>query len=164
MSRSDSQFQLSPGQQDLLVAALNSNSQKRTDSPQQPMAQNNFSHGLYDSPVQQAPGSSQLAFGIDDSPYLEFDGEFDDTYNFDIADQQMIGELPSNSSGENTERNGSVDQEHDLHDKRKSIDGQDEDEQGDAKRREGDDKTAKKPGRKPLTSEPTTVSLTYGQR
>ena len=40
-----------------------------------------------------------------------------------------------------------------------SIDeDEDEDEEGDSKRREGDDKQAKKPGRKPLTNEPTTVS------
>ncbi|KAF4554323.1 Transcription factor PAP1-like protein [Elsinoe fawcettii] len=43
----------------------------------------------------------------------------------------------------------------DIHDKRKASDDEDQDE-GDAKRGEGDDKQPKKPGRKPLTSEPTT--------
>ena len=43
------------------------------------------------------------------------------------------------------------------HEKRKNSEDDDE-EPGDAKRKEGEDKKGKKPGRKPLTSEPTTVS------
>ncbi|PNS15045.1 AP-1-like transcription factor [Sphaceloma murrayae] len=42
-----------------------------------------------------------------------------------------------------------------THDKRKASDDDDDDD-NDAKRGEGDDKQPKKPGRKPLTSEPTT--------
>lgn len=58
----------------------------------------------------------------------------------------MIGSLPGDSpEGESNEKRKSPDE-----------DG-DEDEEGGGKRREGDDKQAKKPGRKPLTSEPTTV-------
>ena len=62
-------------------------------------------------------------------------------FDYDENDR-MIGDLPDDPAS-------------DLHDKRKSIDGEDDDDEGGGKRREGADKTAKKPGRKPLTSEPT---------
>ena len=92
-------------------------------------------HDLFDSPP------DGLDFSGDDNAYLGFDvdGEFDD--NFDLND-------------EDDDENSS----HDLHDKRKSMDGNNDDEEGGGKRREGEDKLSKKPGRKPLTSEPTSVS------
>jgi hypothetical protein len=95
--------------------------------------------------LQTSPPSGHFDFGPDDSPYLDFDidGEGDDSLDFD-GQGQMIGDLPETTS--------------ELHDKRKSIDGKDGDEGG-GKRRESEDKTGKKPGRKPLTSEPTTVSI-----
>ncbi|KKY20466.1 putative bzip transcription factor (ap-1) [Phaeomoniella chlamydospora] len=86
---------------------------------------------------------------MDESPYLDFDGEFDDSYNFDLNGDDMIGDLPPESSTSNG------DNEHELHEKRKSVGGKDADDEGGGKRREGEDKAAKKPGRKPLTSEPT---------
>lgn len=83
-------------------------------------------------------------FEIDNTPYLSYldgettfdtidDSEFMSTHN----DESIIG-----------------------HEKRKNSDldaGSEEEIGGDHKRKEGDDKQAKKPGRKPLTSEPTTV-------
>ena len=42
-----------------------------------------------------------------------------------------------------------------LHDKQKSIDGKSHDDEGGGKRQGVEDKTAKKPGRKPLISGPT---------
>lgn len=92
-----------------------------------------------------APGSGHLDFS-DESPFLDFDpdGDFDDSFGYDEESGRMIGDLPG-----------------DLHDKRKSIDGQDDDDEGGGKRREGEDKTAKKPGRKPLTVEPTSVSARF---
>ena len=92
--------------------------------------------------LQTSPLSGHFDFGPDDSPYLDFDidGEGDDSFDFDGQDQ-MIGDLPDTTG-----------------DKRKSIDGKDGDEGG-GKRRESEDKAGKKPGRKPLTSEPTTVSI-----
>ena len=140
MSGQGSDLYLSPNEQDLLVAALNSNQPGNNRSDSQ-VGLANY------SPSQMNPGSSQLAFS-DDSPYLDFqDGEFDDS-NFDFdAGGRMIGDLPDEE-----------DLEDHLHDKRKSMgDGDDETEDGGGKRREGEDKTAKKPGRKPLTSEPTSV-------
>lgn len=129
---------MSPNEQDLLVAALNSNqsgkgagNKGKRGSPQN----TNFSSN---------PASGQLDYS-DDSPYLDFDpdGEFDD---FSYGTSRMIGDLPP-----------------ELHEKRKSIDGEDDDdddvEEGDRKRHEGDEKGPKKPGRKPLTSEPTTVGI-----
>ena len=44
-----------------------------------------------------------------------------------------------------------------VHDKRKNPGDDESDDDGGSKRREGAEKTVKKPGRKPLTSEPTTV-------
>jgi AP-1-like factor len=135
---------LSPDQQDLLLAALTSNNPnakrqsgtphiKTDQSPEQSL--NNIS----------APPSGGFEnanhFGYDDeSPYLDFtpDVDFDFTGSADL-----IGDLP-----------GSAD--YDIGGKRKSIDGKSdvEGEETGKKRRESE---AKKPGRKPLTSEPTTV-------
>jgi AP-1-like factor len=95
-----------------------------------------------------SPPSGHFDFDPDDSPYLDFDvdGEGDDSFDFDV-NGEMIGDIPGAGG--------------DLHDKRKSIDGQDDDDEGGGKRRESDDRSGKKPGRKPLTSEPTTVSMQF---
>ncbi|RMZ91545.1 hypothetical protein DV736_g1202, partial [Chaetothyriales sp. CBS 134916] len=127
--RTSTDLYLSADQQDLLVAALDSKPPTASYTP--------TTHTL--------PGSGHLSLD-DDSPYLDFDndGEFDDT--FDVGPQaRMIGDLPGEQLLTNDE----------LHDKRKSIDGKDDEDGGGGKRRGGEDKTGKKPGRKPLTSEPT---------
>jgi len=124
---------LSRDQQDLLMAALNSNKSSNQQSKQIATPQNiNF------TPTMSAPGSANLDFS-DESPFLDFDpdADFDESFDFD-ENARMIGDIPG-----------------ELHDKRKSLDGKDDDDEGGGKRREGEDKTAKKPGRKPLTSEPT---------
>ena len=165
MSAQDSsQLYLSPNQQDLLMAALNSNQSSqpaRQSSKNATMNTNghqrtgsaslasvmNGQTDLFGSPIQSAPGSGNLDFGTDESPYLDFDldGEGEDGYDFN-GEGQMIGDLPEDNSG------------NDDHHKRKSIPDAEEDDEGGGKRRESDDKSGKKPGRKPLTSEPTTVS------
>ena len=159
-----SQLYLSPNQQDLLMAALNSNqspqparqsskkamstvnTHQRTGSTSLANAMNG-QNNLFGSPTHSAPGSGHLDFGTDESPYLDFDldGEGEDGFNFD-DEGQMIGDMPEDNSG------------NDEHHKRKSIPDDEEDDEGGGKRREGDDKSGKKPGRKPLTSEPTSVS------
>ena len=105
-----------------------------------------------------APGSfteSPLqASGFEESPFIDYDYEFDadgsyDQYDFNDSQGQMIGNLPGTSSDGDAEN----------HDKRSHEDDGD-DEEGGGKRREGDEKLSKKPGRKPLTSEPTSVSNT----
>ncbi|KAJ9640430.1 DNA-binding transcription factor yap1 [Coniosporium tulheliwenetii] len=90
---------------------------------------------------------------MDDSPSIDFldaDGSFS-FYN-DPSDL-MIGSLPGSGPGPQIDNDG------EAHEKRKSPDDENDDDENETKRREPDDKQAKKPGRKPLTSEPTTVSL-----
>ncbi|KIV92030.1 hypothetical protein PV10_06508 [Exophiala mesophila] len=132
-------FFLPPDQQDLLIAALNSNKPLNNKSGSN-TAKTTPQPSLFTPNMSSAPDSGHLDFS-DESPFLDFDpeGDFDDSFTFD-GSSRMIGDIPG-----------------DLHDKRKSIGGDDDDEEeGGGKRREGEDKTAKKPGRKPLTSEPTT--------
>ncbi|KAI9840455.1 MAG: DNA-binding transcription factor yap1 [Sclerophora amabilis] len=163
---------LSPDQRDLLLAALSSNKAEPNSAsatnPQtgQGAPLNNERPGLSNgrpssqiygnlsahknmsqytsSPVQyDTPAKSHNSNPVLESPFLDYDLDLDFDESFDSENGTMIGNLPD----------GSPDEEHDLHDKRKSIDG--EDDEGGGKRREGDDKVARKPGRKPLTSEPT---------
>jgi len=147
-------LKLSPQQEQLLFAALNSNNKPSTintatskPSTSFPMAPGS----LTESPLQ-APGSGTLG-GFEESPYIDYDYEFDADGSFDYdfsnnSQGQMIGKLPGASS----------DGDADTHDKRSHPDDNEDDEEGGGKRREGDEKTSKKPGRKPLTSEPTSVS------
>lgn len=88
--------------------------------------------------------------GLTDQQFLDYLGRDN---NFDI-DSVAPGDLLDNEDSPGEDGTG----DYDLHDKRKSPgdDGKDSNENG-AKRREGDEKIAKKPGRKPLTSEPTSV-------
>jgi AP-1-like factor len=152
-SRTNPNFILSPHQQNLLFAALNSNKAGTSDNAAttDPLAM--APTAFTESPVQQTPGSGTLN-GFEESPFIDYDYDFDPEgsfdYSFDNNSQgQMIGKLPGTSS----------DGDGDSHDKRSHPDDEDEDEEdGGGKRREGD-KGSKKPGRKPLTSEPTSVSL-----
>lgn len=105
------------------------------------------------SAVFQSPGTMDN-FNPDFTPdldYLDGDGSFD----FDNADLggEMIGGLPGLDADGNPEQ----------HEKRKNTDEDGSPEEGDAKRQElGEgEKGSKKPGRKPLTNEPTTVSTHF---
>ena len=144
----------SPDQQDLLLAALSSNNPSPQNNGEQKSAQGNTASkvhqsdgysgpDVFDSPSEGAPGSGRLAFGSDGSPF----GEFDLDHDLDVnGNERLIGDIPDLPSDKLETR-----------EKRKSLDGREEEESG-KKRREGDEKPSKKPGRKPLTSEPTTVS------
>jgi AP-1-like factor len=118
------------------------------------MAPGSFS----ESPLN-APGSGTLN-GFEESPFIDYDYDFDpDTsYDFDFSGDaaQMIGNLPGTSLDGLPDT--SLDGDAEGNDKRSHPDNEDDDEDRGGKRREGDDKTSKKPGRKPLTSEPTSVS------
>lgn len=157
-------FYLDATQQDLLLAALASNNQNPNDlfsdmsgldskqgfgNDQFQYPANNLDSSTFFSPQQSTPANAFSNFGVEESPFIDYlDG--DTTLNFDGDDNgaRMIGSLPGDSP------------EGDSSEKRKSPDeDDDEEEEGGGKRREGDDKQAKKPGRKPLTSEPTTVRL-----
>lgn len=89
------------------------------------------------------------SFDPDFTPEM-YDFEGEDNFDFDNADLggTMIGSLTDD---------GYDDLDH--HEKRKAD--SDTSEAGDAKRQETQEgeKGAKKPGRKPLTNEPTTVSV-----
>ena len=170
MSGSDRQYYLSPDQQDLLVAALASNQSsglnsasgktKELELPEKLDCndvagnQNGDSHptgGSFDASPKATVISGQSGTA-DDSPYLGFDLDADaeDQLVFD-SNGQLIGDFP----GDPAQFDFS-----DLHDKRKSVGDREADDEGGGKRRESETGTGKKPGRKPLTAEPTTVSCT----
>ena len=165
---------LSPNEQDLLLTALQSNTPNNSayskmisvGKPIQPRQNSNpalkqavrhassDNNNVYASPIQQTPGSATFGSGnmsYAGSPFLDY--ELDEgSFDWDLNGQQMIGNLPGTSTSAD-------DEEGDLHDKRKNPGDEDaDDDDGGGKRREGDDKLTKKPGRKPLTSEPTSVS------
>lgn len=143
---------LSPDQQDLLMAALHSNNPTNKHVNHTPQIKpdhspDHSSNGLSGPPSGALDSNSHLNpfgnFGDDESPYLDFDPGVDFDYT---ASGDLIGDLPGDSG-----------QDYELGEKRKSIDGKsDEGEDTGKKRRESE---AKKPGRKPLTSEPTTVCI-----
>ncbi|PVH84130.1 PAP1-domain-containing protein [Cadophora sp. DSE1049] len=145
---------LSARQEELLFAALNSNNKVSNLDTSSLQSKDQFSMApgsFTESPLQAAPGSGTLN-GFEESPFIDYDYEFDGDGSFDYGDfnndsqAQMIGNLPGTSSDGGDNEN---------HDKRSHPDDDGEEEEGGGKRREGDEKAAKKPGRKPLTSEPT---------
>ncbi|KAJ4295511.1 DNA-binding transcription factor yap1 [Kalmusia sp. IMI 367209] len=154
------QFYLDPNQQDLLLAALASNNQNTNDifasgldSKQVMNGQqfnfpvDNIDQNFFTSPQQSTPASAFNNIGVEESPFADYlDG--DNSFDYDNADtgDLMIGALPGDSPNRSEETS----------EKRKSPGDDTEDAEGGGKRREGEDKQAKKPGRKPLTSEPTT--------
>lgn len=156
---------LTPNQEGLLRTALSSNPRgspqslsRSTNSAQRSSSDQNrnqqydgsMANGttMYTSPVQEVPGSGQLGNGgSDESPFLDYELE-DGTFDWDNSVDQLFGDLPGGDFNDDGEH----------HEKRKaSTDGEGE-EEGTGKRRESDEKSGKKPGRKPLTGEPTTVS------
>lgn len=101
--------------------------------------------------VFQSPGNMDN-YNPDLTPDLDyFDG--DASFDFDNADLggEMIGGLPG------LDADGKPEQ----HEKRKNTDDDGSPVEGSAKRQElaEGEKGSKKPGRKPLTNEPTTVSI-----
>lgn len=156
-------FYLDATQQDLLLAALASNNQNPNDlfsnvskpDEKQALGSEQFQYPInsldsttFFSPQQATPANAFGNMSVEESPFIDYlDG--DNSFDFDGADRGalMIGSLPGGTpDGEANEKRKSPDE-----------DGDEDDEEGGGKRREGDDKQAKKPGRKPLTSEPTTV-------
>lgn len=138
-------FFLTPHQQNLLFAALNANNQQAAAGAP---AGNNLSlspSSFGNSPVQGAGAANE-------SPALDnYDYDFaDSSYDFSFAstaDNTLIGERPTAT------RSDSADS--DVNEKRHHPDDEEDSPGNDAKRHEGSEKVPKKPGRKPLTSEPT---------
>ena len=159
---------LDPNQEGLLRTALSSNPVRKT-TPQRsiqngtgtqrtqvsPKQQSGSSmanaNGLFNSPTQKTPGSEELN-SFQDSPWLEYENLDDGNFDWETNGDQLFGDLPGGDFNED-----GIEQ----HDKRKASTDDGEGDEGSSKRREGDDKNGKKapqkPGRKPLTGEPTTV-------
>lgn len=145
-------FFLTPHQQNLLFAALNAN---KPQGPAAAAAAAANPAAVSPSSFKQSPGNA--AGGFQESPFLDnYDYEFaDSSFDFSFANDQgaLIGDMPSTSDKSDSP-------EDDLHEKRSHPDDDEEGLENDPKRRENSDKVPKKPGRKPLTSEPTSVSRT----
>ncbi|GAP86794.1 putative transcription factor PAP1 [Rosellinia necatrix] len=158
-------FILTPQQQNLLFRALTSNQPNAGNADQDTLTP----ESLTTSPVhnQGAMGFND-ANGPSDSPFLDYnyDIEPDTSYDFEFdnenqvdAQGRMIGDLPGSSpEGSDVAKDTSKanSPENETSDKRSHPDEDDDDEgENGAKRREGEGKVAKKPGRKPLTNEPS---------
>ncbi|KAK7420286.1 DNA-binding transcription factor yap1 [Neonectria magnoliae] len=153
-------FLLTPQQQGLLFAALNSNKQQLAGSPVTATAPASNALSMSPTSFENSPVQSKAGHhhAYQESPYLDnYDYDFgDSSFDFSFAgnaDEQakMIGDLPARTSAgsESTENEGNEKRSH-------PDDEDDEDSPGnDPKRRESTDKVPKKPGRKPLTSEPS---------
>ena len=144
---------LSHNQQDLLLAALNTQAGGRQNTYPQAGVSGGLKHespseetmnGAGGNTLFMSPQQAELDnFNVDYTPDLDYlDGDGFDFENADLGGE-MIGALPGDGT--------------DQHEKRKATDDGSGSDEGDAKRQEGE-KGAKKPGRKPLPSEPTTVS------
>ena len=154
---------LTADQQGLLRTALSSNLKgssqnsgqaskgSKDDSNQKAKVNGIMADGSnpYPSPVQDRSGSDQFA-SLDDSPLFENYDLEDGNIEWDNNADQFFGDGLGDDFNE----------DNDIHDKRKASTGSEDGELGTNKRQESDNtKTAKKPGRKPLTAEPTTVGL-----
>jgi AP-1-like factor len=129
---------LNQDEQHLLMTALNSNQPGKGSPAGMSTTDTRETSDFYSPDFGPVPGSGQF----EETPYLEYDGLDEGTFDWEV-DGQMIGDLPGAADGADDE----------IGDKRKNP----ADEEG-SNKRSSEDKTNKKPGRKPLTSEPTTVS------
>jgi len=137
---------LTPQQQSLLFAALNSNRPSDT----QPTNGFNMSTLQFDGSPMQPDGLSSFQ----NSPDLDYEYDFagaDSSFDYydDASQAKMIGDLPSAKRALKSDSGDAESPE-----KRSHPDDEEEEGPG-AKRRESEEKAAKKPGRKPLTTEPT---------
>ncbi|PLB39672.1 putative bZIP transcription factor AP-1/Yap1 [Aspergillus candidus] len=145
---------LTPDQQDLLLAALSSNKgpsqrpENKSSSKESPPAHHPqlkpdpdatpARHSLDSFTMSPGFDRSALSGGLDESPFLDFPNDPE----FDFHDDSLIGDLPGSLPPDEVESG----------EKRKDL-SDDEAEESGKKRRESEG--ARKPGRKPLTSEPT---------
>jgi AP-1-like transcription factor len=161
-------FILTPQQQTLLFRALTSN---------QPSSSKNDQGSLTPDSLTTSPAQTQknISFnepehGLPDSSLIDYDYDIgqDSSFDFDFtndgvdAQARMIGDLPGTSPESNDSfKDGSKSPENESSDKRSHPDDEEDEEEAEngAKRRESEGKVPKKPGRKPLTNEPSSVSL-----
>ncbi|OTB03666.1 hypothetical protein M426DRAFT_174320 [Hypoxylon sp. CI-4A] len=155
-------FILTPQQQNLLFRALTSNQPGGSKSNGSSNALSLSPDSLSKSPTQNEKGSETpngTSNGLQESPFLDYDYDLgpDTSFDFDFTNDgqaKMIGDLPG-TSPDGDSKDGSP--ENDSADKRSHPDDDDDDdmEEGGGKRRESEGKVPKKPGRKPLTNEPS---------
>ncbi|KAK4105182.1 PAP1-domain-containing protein [Parathielavia hyrcaniae] len=137
---------LTPQQQTLLFAALNSN---RPDNGPSNTGFNMSPLTYNESPVQGPDGLATF----NSSPDLDYDYDYagpDSSFDFSFDDTnqpKMIGDLPGPHRALKFTSDDSESPEKRSH--------PDDGEDSGAKRRESEEKVAKKPGRKPLTTEPS---------
>jgi AP-1-like factor len=141
---------LTPQQQDLLFAALNSNKAAGGFPKENTMALS--AANLDGSLVHTNHGLTNFL----DGPLLDYDYDFnnaDSSFDFSFNDTHNDSVVTDKPEAPSTTKSDSVSGQ-DSPDKRGHPDDEDDEESG-AKRRESEDKVSKKPGRKPLTTEPT---------
>lgn len=148
-------FYLSPQQQQVLLQALASGQNK--DAPHRPTSSNPFD--LSPTSIDASPEQQSAMFNdLQRSSYLDnYDVDFnaDSSLDFDVSNMSNPFPDDGNASAKSDTPEGESPEKR----------ARDEEEDGsvspnDAKRRENGEKVPKKPGRKPLTSEPTNVSYT----
>lgn len=174
-------FILTPQQQNLLFRALTSNqpsnggnsgnnnssksngNQSDGNSANQPISLSPESETNSPSLNQKVNGFD-AANGYQESPLLDYDYDFgpDSSFDFDFANDtqaSLIGDLPGTGLSKIDSKDSSP--EGDNSDKRSLPNDEDDDEieEGGGKRRESEGKAPKKPGRKPLMNEPSSVSI-----
>lgn len=139
---------LTPHQQNLLLAALRTNKEQGAHA----VSENGFATApppSTSSPVVQLPGDASF----EDSPYL-------DSLDYDFVDSSFdLSFASSEISQETAHAITKALPETDNNEKRSHPGDETDATDNDSKRHESPEKAPKKPGRKPLISEPTTVRI-----
>ncbi|CAK7205532.1 DNA-binding transcription factor yap1 [Sporothrix eucalyptigena] len=149
---SNQNFLLTPQQQELLFAALNANRPVAGPTGVSPNT------AVTDAPATTKP--ADLINSIADSSFLDYDYSFDgaDTsldFSLGNGDQTSFLENEDGDADDTKTDSAPSNADNDSPDKRSHPDDEDDEEGGSAKRHESTEKVPKKPGRKPLTSEPS---------
>lgn len=143
-------FFLTPQQQNLLFTALNANKQQQANAK---TALSLSPTSFKTNPLQSLDGAAfQESPFLDNYDYDFGDSSFDFSFANDAAQANMIGDVPDRAMSAKSDST-----ETESPEKRSHPDDEDDDASpgNESKRHEGSDKVPKKPGRKPLTSEPT---------
>lgn len=166
---------LSSEQQSRLLAALASNKRNvmlEGRSGNGSIVRSNSTDGVDPSIFTVQPGNTPGSSGYKTGSNRHTFGsnlfqDFENGTNFDIdfsagdADFSLTGSDFLNEPSELYSGDQLDGESGEAGEKRKSPEDESDAEDGDYKRQEGDDKVAKKPGRKLITAEPTTVSAAF---
>ncbi|CAH0016435.1 unnamed protein product [Clonostachys rhizophaga] len=145
-------FVLTPQQQSLLFAALNSNNPQLSGSSSSPGL--SATPKPFKSEPEQGLGGGQ-GFTDNSLMYGNYDYDFaDSSFDFSFADGDQTAHTLADAP-ETVQSESSDGDANESNEKRSYPEEDEEDEGKSAKRRESTDKAPKKPGRKPLTSEPS---------